>query len=127
MQVAPGVFLDVDSSLIDSVAEQKANDLGLYEVTQDPADRWKYRTPSLRNIALTAPYMHNGEFATIKQVVEFYNQGGVANENLDVLIKPLNLSENEIDAVVEFLNTLTGDNINLLVSDAFAAPVGDPH
>jgi cytochrome c peroxidase len=127
VQVAPGIFVDVDYSIIEAVSEPKANDLGLYEITQSPADRWKYRTPSLRNIALTAPYMHNGEFASLKQVIGFYNQGGVANENLDELIKPLHLNDNEIAALVEFLNALTGDNVNLLVSDAFAAPIGDPN
>lgn len=127
VQVAPGVFLNVDSDLIDAVSEARPNDLGLYEITQDPGDRWKYKTPSLRNIALTAPYMHNGEFESLQQVIEFYNQGGVANENLDAMIKPLNLNDAEINALVEFLKTLTGDNINTLVSDAYAAPVGDPH
>lgn len=126
VQVAPGVFLNVASRIINSVAEKKLNDLGLYEITQNPADRWKYKTPSLRNIALTAPYMHNGELATLEQVIEFYNQGGVANENLDVMIKPLNLSVAEKNALVEFLKTLTGDNISELVSDAFSVPVGDP-
>lgn len=126
VQVAPGLFIDVDSSLIDSVSATQSSDLGLYEITQNPDDRWKYKTPSLRNIALTAPYMHNGEFATLQQVVEFYNQGGIANENLDKLIKPLNLSDVEIKALVDFLKSLTGDNINTLVSDAYAAPIGDP-
>ena len=64
----------------------------VYEVTQMPADRWSYKTPSLRNIALTAPYMHNGSMSTLRQVIAFYNQGGIVNENLDPLIKPLHLS-----------------------------------
>lgn len=125
VQVAPGVYIDVAADLIQSVSEAKANDLGRYEVTQKPDDRWKYKTPSLRNIALTAPYMHNGSIATLKEVIEFYNQGGIANENLDPLMKPLNLTESEIDALTAFLSALTGDNIAVLVSDAFAAPIGD--
>jgi cytochrome c peroxidase len=125
VQVAPGVYVDVAADVIQSVSETKANDLGRYEVTQKPEDRWKYKTPSLRNIALTAPYMHNGSLATIKDVVKFYNRGGIANENLDPLMKPLNLTASEIDALTAFLSALTGDNVNELVSDAFAAPIGD--
>jgi cytochrome c peroxidase len=124
--VAPGIVLDVPRSVIGSVSEPAANDLGLYEVTQDPADRWKYRTPSLRNVALTAPYMHNGSLATLREVVELYNAGGVPNEVLDPLVRPLGLSPGEIDDLVAFLESLTGDNVDTLVSDAFAAPVGDP-
>ena len=125
VQVAPGISFDMDSSAIKPVGEAKPNDLGLYEITQNPADRWKYKTPTLRNIALTAPYMHNGAFSTLREVVEFYNQGGEANENLDSLIKPLGLSEAEINALVEFLRALTGDNVDTLVLDAYAAPVGN--
>jgi cytochrome c peroxidase len=127
VQVAPGVFVEVDFSVVNTVAEQKPNDLGRYEVTQLPEDRWSYKTPSLRNITLTAPYMHDGSISTIKQVIEFYNQGGVANENLDPLIKQLNLTTAEREDLVAFLDTLTGDNIDQLVADAFAAPVGDIH
>lgn len=125
VQVAPGVYLEVAASLIDAVSEAKPNDLGRYEVTQDPADRWKYKTPSLRNVSLTAPYMHNGFFQTLRQVIEFYNRGGIANENLDPVIKPLALTAREIDDLKAFLNALTGDNVRELVSDAFAAPVGE--
>jgi len=125
LQVAPGVYLNVANSLIASVSAAKTNDLGRYEITQDPQDRWKYKTPTLRNISLTAPYMHNGSLTTLREVVEFYNRGGVTNENLDPLIKPLQLTGDEIDDLTAFLNTLTGDNVKELVADAFAAPVGD--
>ncbi|MBE0435051.1 MAG: SCO family protein [Methylomicrobium sp.] len=125
VQVAPGVFVDVDRQLIASVSQRKSNDLGRYEVTQNPDDRWRYKTPSLRNVALTSPYMHDGSLSTLKEVVEFYNQGGIANETLDPLIKPLNLTAKEIDDLVSFLESLTGDNVDELVADAFAAPVGD--
>lgn len=125
VQLAPGVYAEVADSLIKSVSEAKANDLGRYEVTQDPADRWKYRTPSLRNISLTAPYMHNGSLATLEQVLEFYNRGGIANENLDPLIKPLHLSASELADLAAFLRALTGDNVKELVADGIAAPIGD--
>ena len=126
VQLAPGVFVDVESELIDSLRQQpKANDVGLYSVTQNPFDRWKYRTPSLRNVALTAPYMHDGAFTSLRQVMEFYNQGGVPNELLSPLILPLNLTDEEIDQVVAFMLALTGDNVQTLVADGFAAPIGD--
>jgi cytochrome c peroxidase len=125
VQLAPGVFVEVNDKVIRSVSAEKANDLGRYEITQNPADRWKYKTPSLRNIALTAPYMHDGSLASLTQVVEFYNRGGIANENLDPLIRPLNLTADEMEAVTAFLTSLTGDNVQYLVADAYAAPVGD--
>ncbi|MEQ1530821.1 MAG: cytochrome c peroxidase [Methylococcales bacterium] len=125
IQIAPGVYVDAAASLINTVSEVKPNDLGRYEITQNPLDRWKYKTPTLRNISLTAPYMHNGRFSTLQQVVEFYNAGGVGNENLDPLLKPLQLTKAEMDDLSAFLLSLTGDNIKELVSDAFAAPIGD--
>ncbi|MEZ5535678.1 MAG: cytochrome c peroxidase [Thiolinea sp.] len=124
--LAPGVFVDVDSSIIDKVSKPAPTDLGLYEITQNPADRWKYKTPGLRNIALTAPYMHDGSLGTLEAVLEFYNQGGIANPELSPLLRPLNLSEQEIGYLLAFLRSLTGSNVDELVADAFAAPVGDP-
>ncbi len=123
--VAPGVTLEIDRAIIEQVGEPPPADVGRYEVTQDPRDRWKYKTPSLRNLTLTAPYMHNGAFTTLRQVVDFYDAGGVANELLDPLIRPLHLSEKEKAALIAFLESLTGSNVDTLVADAFAAPVGD--
>jgi cytochrome c peroxidase len=125
VQLAPGQFVTVDSALIATVSEPKISDLGRYEVTQDPQDKWRYRTPSLRNISLTAPYMHNGQFSTLQQVVNFYDQGGIENPDLDPLILPLHLTEQEKKALVSFLTALTGSTVESLVSDGFAAPVGD--
>ncbi len=124
--VAPGQYIEVSREAIDSVGEKKANDVGLYEITENPADRWKYKTPMLRNVALTSPYMHDGAMPTLREVVGFYNKGGIPNEGLDPLIQPLKLNDTEVDDLVMFLESLTGDNVNLLISDAFAAPVGDP-
>ena len=123
--VAPGVVLQVDRAVIESVGEPAPTDVGRYEVTQNPHDRWKYKTPSLRNLTLTAPYMHNGTFGTLREVVDFYDQGGVPNELLDPLIRPLELCDEEKSALVAFLESLTGSNVESLVADAFAAPVGD--
>lgn len=123
--VAPGVVLEVDRAVIEQVGEPPPTDVGRYEVTQNPNDRWKYKTPSLRNVALTAPYMHNGSLGTLREVVDFYDRGGVSNELLDPLIRPLGLSETEKEDLVAFLQSLTGGNVDTLVADAFAAPVGD--
>lgn len=125
LQVAPGVFIDVDKQNLQGLSSGKSNDLGYYEISQSPADRWAYKTPSLRNVALSAPYMHNGSLATLEDVVNFYNRGGVANENLSPLLKPLALSDAEVADLVAFLKALTGANVEALVADAFAAPVGE--
>jgi cytochrome c peroxidase len=125
VQLAPGVFVDVDSSRIDSVSGASVADVGQYEVTEIPEHRWRYKTPTLRNIALTAPYMHNGSITSLRDVVEFYNGGGVSNPLLDPRIKPLHLNEQEKQDLVSFLESLTGSNVTQLVSDAFAAPIGD--
>lgn len=126
VQLAPGITAKIDQARIASVGGAKANDVGIYEVTLNPADRWKYRTPGLRNVALTAPYMHNGELLTLEAVVDFYNRGGIPNKLLSPLLKPLDLTPKERAALVDFLKSLTGSNVKTLVSDAFAVPIGDP-
>ena len=123
--VAPGSYINVETAAIEESSEPKPADLGLYEITGDPGDRWKYKTPTLRNVDLTAPYMHDGSLPTLADVVRFYNQGGFRNELLDRLIRPLGLSDGEINDLVEFLRALTGDNIDAILADAFAAPVGN--
>jgi len=125
VQLAPGVTTEREQSVIQSVSEDKPNDLGRYEVSNQPIDRWKFKTPSLRNVALTAPYMHDGSLNSLREVVSFYNKGGVKNELLSPLIRPLNLNVQEQTSLVSFLKTLTGDNVAALVSDGFAAPIGD--
>ena len=126
VQLAPGVFVDVSNEKIKAVSQQKLpNDLGLYRVTENPNDRWRFRTQSLRNVALTAPYMHNGKFDTLREVIDFYDQGGIPNELLSPFISPLNLSEQEKQDLEAFLLSLTGRTIPEIVADAFAAPIGD--
>ena len=126
LQLAPGVFADIDQAQIDAVTQQTLpNDLGLYRVTENPADRWKFRTQSLRNVALTAPYMHNGRFDTLREVIDFYDQGGIAHEQLDPQIRALGLTEAEKQDLEAFLNSLTGSTVPAIVADAFAAPIGD--
>ena len=126
VQLAPGVFTEIPRAAVDAVTQQRLpNDLGLYRVTESPGDRWKFRTQTLRNIALTAPYMHNGSFDTLREVIDFYDRGGVPNELLSPLIRPLGLTEREKRDLEAFLHALTGSNVPDIVADAFAAPIGD--
>jgi cytochrome c peroxidase len=83
-------------------------DLGRYEQTKVEADRGAFRTPDLRNVATTAPYMHDGSLKTLKDVVDFYDGGGSANPQLDPEIKELKLNERERADLVAFLESLTG-------------------
>ncbi|GJL56288.1 MAG: cytochrome-c peroxidase [Nitrospirales bacterium] len=84
-------------------------DLGRYVVTKNPKDIGAFKTPTLREISRTAPYMHDGRFATLRQVVEFYDQGGIANPHKDPLVQPLKLTEKEKTDLVEFLKSLNGE------------------
>ena len=69
--------------------------------------------------------MHDGSIDSLDNVVEFYDKGGIKNSLLDARIKPLNLTDQEKQDLVEFLKSLTGSNVKQLIGDAFAAPVGD--
>ncbi|MBY0506255.1 MAG: c-type cytochrome [Bryobacteraceae bacterium] len=84
-------------------------DAGRYEVTKNDADWGAFKTPTLRDIARTAPYMHDGSLATLEAVVDFYNKGGIKNKNLDEKMKPLNLSPSEQTDLVAFLKSLNGE------------------
>jgi cytochrome c peroxidase len=124
VQLAPGKFVEVEDKALDSF-ERPLPDVGRYEVTLDPADSWAYRTPGLRNVALTAPYMHDGSLATLEEVVEFYDRGGIDNPQKDPLLKPLGLSTTEKQSLAAFLRSLTGDNVQKLVTEARAAQPAD--
>ncbi|HVO27265.1 MAG TPA: cytochrome-c peroxidase [Candidatus Margulisiibacteriota bacterium] len=87
-------------------------DLGRYDVTKKEEDKGKFKTPTLRNIVQTAPYMHDGSETTLLEVVEFYDKGGTPNPNLSKEIKPLNLTAQEKHDLVAFLEALTGDVAN---------------
>jgi cytochrome c peroxidase len=83
-------------------------DIGREDVTKDPKDRGRFKTPSLRNVALTWPYMHDGSVRSLADVVEFYDGGGVPNPTLDVFVMPLELTDDERKDLVAFLEALTG-------------------
>ena len=100
------------------------NDLGRYEVTGEPEDRWRYRTAGLRNIALTAPYMHDGSISSLAAVLEFYSNGGVSNPGLDPLVKPFSLTSAEAEEMIVFLNSLTSSHIPRIVKSTRGSAAG---
>jgi cytochrome c peroxidase len=93
--------------------QQSFSDSGLARITRDPADMGKFKTPSLRNLVFTAPYMHDGRFKTLEEVVEFYNSQAYLGANKDPFITSdkheagLNLSDYEKRSLVTFLKTLS--------------------
>jgi cytochrome c peroxidase len=97
-----------DMKQVDELAIQTDfSELGRFLVTKNLADIGAFKTPTLRNIAATAPYMHDGSMATLWDVMDHYNKGGVPNPYLDGGMQRLGLTESEIDDVVAFLESLT--------------------
>lgn len=82
-------------------------DAGRYNVVAFSQNIGKFKVPTLRNIALTSPYMHDGSLATLEEVVEHYNSGGKSHINQSVHVKPLNLNQQEKTDLINFLKTLT--------------------
>ena len=91
--------------------QQQFSELGRFLVTLDNKDIGAFKTPTLRDVELTGPYMHNGSLRTLLDVIRFYNQGGQKNPNLDSKMQVLNLNEKEINELVEFLRALTSDEV----------------
>ena len=88
--------------------EQVNDDPGRYLVTKNKADWKKFKTPTLRNLADTAPYMHDGRYQTLEDVIDYYNRGGDKAENQDPRIKPLGLSDTDKADLKAFLTSLWG-------------------
>ena len=91
--------------------QQEFSELGRFLVTLNDKDIGAFKTPTLRDVELTGPYMHNGSLRTLIDVIRFYNQGGQKNPNLDNKMRALNLNEKEINELVEFLRALTSDEV----------------
>ncbi len=85
-------------------------DPGRFRLTGDEADRALFKVPTLRNVGVTAPYMHDGSLPTLEAVVEHYNSGGKNHTHKSQLIKPLNLTTNEKSDLIAFLKALTDDD-----------------
>jgi len=86
---------------------EEYEDEGRFRISNDESDKGKMKTPSLRNVELTAPYMHNGSIETLEQVVEHFSSGGEDHINKSDLVVPLNLSTSEKSALLAFLTTLS--------------------
>ena len=106
---------------------ESTTDLGVYESTGRPNDIGKFKAPSLRNIALRAPFMHDGRFASLEEVIEHYNSGIQAHPNLDRALQyaegnpiRMNLSQEEKNALVAFLKTLTDEE--MIKDEKFSNP-----
>ncbi|MEM6262180.1 MAG: cytochrome c peroxidase [Bacteroidota bacterium] len=86
-------------------------DPGLFRATSDPKDRGKFKVPTLRNIALTGPYMHDGSYETLEEIIELYNQGGKGHPNQAPQIGPLGLTKQEKADLLAFLESLTEEEL----------------
>lgn len=92
-------------------------DLGRYRVTGRDEDKGAFKTPTLRDVAKTAPYMHDGSLGTLEEVVIYYDRGGIKNPYLNPQIRPLRLSVQEKEDLVGFLKSLTGERIEMVVPE----------
>lgn len=93
----------------------QVNDVGRYKVTEQAGDYYKFRVPSLRNVALTAPYMHDGRFRSLESVLNHYASGVTDSATLDPLLKNggvlgIPLNDHEKTVIIAFLNTLTDED-----------------
>ena len=116
--LVPPEFTETESEVLGVPVDKNQSkptldpDLGKYNFTKAVIHKHSFKTPTLRNIELTAPYMHNGVYSTLEEVIDFYNKGGgfglkTAPENQTLPQEPLKLSKKEISDIVSFLKTLT--------------------
>ena len=90
------------------VSPQPLSDLGRGQITGRNRDRGRFKTPTLREVARTAPYMHDGSLATLQDVIDFYDDGGRKNPHRDPELRPLRLTKGEKTELAAFLKSLTG-------------------
>jgi len=100
-------------------AMQQFADVGRSAISGDETELGAFKTPGLRDLSVRAPYMHDGSMATLREVVEHYNRGGIGNPTLSPKIFPLGLSSEEIDALVVFLEALDGEGYADHAPEAF--------
>jgi cytochrome c peroxidase len=104
-----------DKTETDKLAlETEFSELGRFLVTKKNGDIGSFKTPFLRDVLLTSPYMHDGSLETLWDVVQFFNKGGEKSSLLDAEMKPLGLTEGEVDDLVNFLSSLTSDRFSEL-------------
>lgn len=106
VQLAPGIVKEVSLAETGVSGTPARTDVGRFEITNDPADRWAFATPMLRGVKDSPPYMHDGGLSRLEDVIEFYDRGGGPNPNLDQRIKPLGLTDEEKKDLLAFLEAL---------------------
>jgi cytochrome c peroxidase len=119
-----GEFLKAEATLAEVdkkvLSDRRTSELGRFAVSRGFDDLGSFKTPTLRNIAVTAPYMHDGSLETLRDVVVHYNNGGVTVENdpvndfLSGGIRPLKLTDQEIEDLVAFMEALTSPEYSAL-------------
>lgn len=110
-----GNVLGTDNSFHNIGLDETLKDLGRGDITGRTQDMGKFKTPSLRNVEYTAPYMHDGRFKTLREVVDHYNSGGFPGDNVDPLIRTgvgLGLTEQQINDLIAFLKTFSDPHYN---------------
>lgn len=120
-----GGVLFTDNAFHNNGLDEVPSDSGLYNVTKNPGDVAKFRSPTLRNIALSPPYMHDGRFATLSEVIDHYSFGLHESPTVDPLMKKIDqggllLSSSDKDALIAFLKTLTDSSF--VQNPAYANP-----
>ncbi|HUM66495.1 MAG TPA: cytochrome c peroxidase, partial [Chitinophagaceae bacterium] len=116
--LVPPEFTETETEVLGTPAtKNKKNakldtDAGKFELTQSVIHKFAFKTPGLRNIEKTGPYMHNGVYDTLEEVMEFYNEGGgagldIAPENQTLPTDKLDLSKKEIESIIAFMKSLT--------------------
>ena len=116
--LVPPEFVETESEVLgvpktkDSLHAELDSDLGKFNFTRSVVHKHAFKTPTLRNVELTAPYMHNGVFSTLEEVMDFYNKGGgkglnIAPDNQTLPFDKLELSKKEISDVIAFMKALT--------------------
>jgi cytochrome c peroxidase len=101
---------------LEKASLEKLADEGRFVVTHKAEDWGAFKTPTLRDVARTAPYMHDGSLKTLDEVIEFYDKGGIANKNLDEKLKPLHLTADDKHALVEFMKALNGEGWQQMIA-----------
>lgn len=104
-------FLFTNQAFENNGIEPAGSDSGRARITLDPTDYLEFRVPSLRNVEETAPYMHDGRFDSLEEVIDHYDQGGTGVRNQSALIEPLRLTDQEKRDVIAFLKSLTDETI----------------
>jgi cytochrome c peroxidase len=103
---------DIDKAIL---GDQEISELGRFVVTLRPSDIGGFKTPTLRDIAVTAPYMHDGSLQTLEEVIEIYNKGGESNPFLDSGIRPLSLTDQEKADLVALMKSMTSPQFAKIV------------